>query len=307
MEIDIEDYLKSEIAGPVSYIPNPGNAGDALIAAATYQVFDRLNIQYKLVRRDRSDYRGEFLIYGGGGNFGLMKNFSSRLLQRVHRTVARLVILPHTIKDVSPLLAEFSGNVHVICRERQSYEYVKSKVTQANVFLADDMALSLDVQKLLDKSATQPSLASMAVGYGMAKLHLNGRQPAPWSAIKGAQLIGPRISEMARVSAGDTLNAFRTDSERTSVAIPADNLDISELLSLGVENKEIAMLTSRHFLAFINNYKKIRTNRLHVCIGAALLGKQVEFFDNSYFKCRAVYEYSLRRFENVRYMGAADS
>jgi exopolysaccharide biosynthesis predicted pyruvyltransferase EpsI len=45
----------------------------------------------------------------------------------------------------------------------------------------------------------------------------------------------------------------------------------------------------------------IRTNRLHVGIGAALLGKQVELSDNSYGKIKAVYAASLSCFPRVSF------
>lgn len=305
LEIDVVDYLKSEITGPVTYIPNPGNAGDALIAAATFQCLDRLKVDYTLSRRDRESFKGDFLLYGGGGNFGLVKNFSSRLLRRVHQDVKRLVILPHTIKDVSPILAEFGSNVDVICRERQSYNYVKSVAHKARVFLAHDMALQLDVDQLLHGKPRGESVGSLLVQYGVAKLRLNGLQSPPLSAIKGAARMGATLRRMAEVAPGEKLNAFRTDSEKTDIPIPVDNLDVSELLSMGVENRDLAMLTSRSFMSFLSRYKTIRTNRLHVCIGAALLGKQVDFFDNSYYKCRAVYEHSLKDFANVRYIPSA--
>lgn len=307
MEIDIVDYLKSEIMGPVTYIPNPGNAGDALIATATFQCLDRLKVDYTLARRDRASFKGEFMLYGGGGNFGLEKNFSSRLLRRVHHDAKRLVILPHTIKEVTPILVEFGSNVDVICRERQSYNYVKSVAHKARVFLAHDMALLLDVDQLLHGKPRGESVGSLLMRYGIAKLGLNGEQPPPLSALRGAYKVGSTLNSMAEVAPGETLNAFRTDSERTSMPIPADNLDVSELLSMGVENRELAKLTSRSFMSFLSRYQAIRTNRLHVCIGAALLGKQVEFFDNSYYKCRAVYEHSLKDFANVRYVTNAAS
>lgn len=64
-------FLKERCQGEVLYIPNPGNAGDALIAAATYQVLDDLGINY-LIKRHKddmeSDVSGRVVIYGGGGN-----------------------------------------------------------------------------------------------------------------------------------------------------------------------------------------------------------------------------------------------
>ena len=45
--IDINMFLAEQSGQAECYCyPNPGNAGDTLIAAATYQLFDALGIQY---------------------------------------------------------------------------------------------------------------------------------------------------------------------------------------------------------------------------------------------------------------------
>jgi exopolysaccharide biosynthesis predicted pyruvyltransferase EpsI len=49
-------------------------------------------------------------------------------------------------------------------------------------------------------------------------------------------------------------------------------------------------------------YKKIDTDRLHVAIGATLLEKKVTLFPNSYYKNKAVYDYSLRKFPNISFI-----
>jgi exopolysaccharide biosynthesis predicted pyruvyltransferase EpsI len=57
-------------------------------------------------------------------------------------------------------------------------------------------------------------------------------------------------------------------------------------------------------LSVINKYNIVNTNRLHVCIGAALLGKQVNFYPNSYYKNESIFLMSLKdKFPNVRWCG----
>jgi hypothetical protein len=84
-----------------------------------------------------------------------------------------------------------------------------------------------------------------------------------------------------------------------------DNLDMSDALAISVENRNLAYFNAKFFLGFINDFEVVNTNRLHVAIGVALLGKHVKFYPNSYFKYRAVYEYSMQKFNNVEFMGAA--
>lgn len=62
--------LIQQLGGKVNYLPNPGNAGDSLIACATYQFFERNNIEYKCCQSEKDISDNDILVYGGGGNFG---------------------------------------------------------------------------------------------------------------------------------------------------------------------------------------------------------------------------------------------
>jgi exopolysaccharide biosynthesis predicted pyruvyltransferase EpsI len=53
----------------------------------------------------------------------------------------------------------------------------------------------------------------------------------------------------------------------------------------------------------MRKFEEIRTDRLHVAIAGAVLGKSVKFHPNNYFKCRAVFEYSMaHRFSTVEWV-----
>jgi exopolysaccharide biosynthesis predicted pyruvyltransferase EpsI len=98
------------------------------------------------------------------------------------------------------------------------------------------------------------------------------------------------------------LNAFRTDVEKTDIELPADNVDLSAELELSSCDPEIATYTAKLLLTELDKYEVVRTNRLHVAIGAMLLGKKVELHGNNYYKIRAVYEYSIKgTFTNVKW------
>jgi GT2 family glycosyltransferase/exopolysaccharide biosynthesis predicted pyruvyltransferase EpsI len=71
-----------------------------------------------------------------------------------------------------------------------------------------------------------------------------------------------------------TLNAFRTDREAADGEIlAADNDDIS-----------VTAPDLEGWLRTIERHRVVRTDRAHVMIAAALMGKQVEFSDGSYHK-----------------------
>ena len=88
------------------------------------------------------------------------------------------------------------------------------------------------------------------------------------------------------------VNCFRTDNESRLWRVPKPNFDIS---NMGREYHHTLLL-----LDLLANFETINTDRLHVTIAGALLGKKVRVFDNSYHKNRSMYEYSLRdQYPNV--------
>ena len=93
------------------------------------------------------------------------------------------------------------------------------------------------------------------------------------------------------------LNAFRKDVEKTNINISNDNYDISHEL-MDIQNgfkKEKCNKITEEFLNIISNYNVINTNRTHVAVAGYLLGKKVNFYNNSYYKNKSIYEYSLKK------------
>jgi len=90
-------------------------------------------------------------------------------------------------------------------------------------------------------------------------------------------------------SGAGTLNAFRTDKEsallRGAGKLPPDNNDIS-----------ITCPSLDSWLETISRYGTIRTDRAHIMIAAALLGKNVEITSSSYHKVPAISSFSLTGF-----------
>ena len=296
MEINIQKFLITNLsAEQFIYIPNPGNAGDALIAAGTFQIFDKLGLRYSLLSRNHPLPHNGMIVYGGGGNLVLPTTFSAKFLSSVHKKAKKVVILPHTIKQVDNLLSDFTENVDIICREHVSYQYVKKHAKRANIYIADDMALSVDVKKIMQTEDSLLNNLTILSQYTASKLRLIKTQSPELLAVIKSFYLKRNYSGIQK----STLNAFRLDGEKTDVVVPNDNVDLSKLLQLGVETKRLAYLNSKILLNWISQFEIINTNRLHICIAAALLGKQVNFYKNSYFKCRAVYEKSLSKCPNI--------
>lgn len=87
---------------------------------------------------------------------------------------------------------------------------------------------------------------------------------------------------------------FRHDNEASFGRLPE-----------GFENQDASHGSHREpekLLDFIARFDEIHTDRCHGAISAALMGRRVFFYRNSYFKNQAIYEHSLTQFPNVTFV-----
>ncbi|MFP6737908.1 MAG: polysaccharide pyruvyl transferase family protein [Planctomycetota bacterium] len=90
------------------------------------------------------------------------------------------------------------------------------------------------------------------------------------------------------------LSCFRTDSESALGKPTIPSIDVSRY---GGRNDAWPLLYT------ISHFREVHTDRTHVGIAAAMLGKKTFLYDNSYHKNRSIYEHSMQELENVTYMG----
>ena len=81
------------------------------------------------------------------------------------------------------------------------------------------------------------------------------------------------------------LNAFRTDAESTLERVPAGNVDVSSVCR-----------SLEEWLQRIAAHDEVRTDRAHVMIAGAMLGKRVRYRSSAYHKVPAIARWSLRGF-----------
>jgi exopolysaccharide biosynthesis predicted pyruvyltransferase EpsI len=85
------------------------------------------------------------------------------------------------------------------------------------------------------------------------------------------------------------LNAFRGDEESLNKPLPEGNIDISVTCS-----------SLDEWLWTISQYDVVRTDRAHVMIAGAMLGKQVEYNTSNYHKVPAIAEFALKPYSVTR-------
>lgn len=281
----IETLLEPYIGAEVLFARQPGNAGDCLIAAGTFQLFDRLGLSWRSVPISVSPDRtaGRVIFLSGGGNLAHDYPHIRDFIARHHRSAQEIVLLPHTVAGNEALLAELGRNVLLIARETRSFHHLLRHAPGARAALSHDLALDLDLERL-----------RRAVG----RIELVNRRD-----MRGVAGHLKRRIRLGVPAPGPVLNAFRTDSESRGAPLAEGNFDVSQLFA-ATGPAWLHNVVARRFLGILARHREIRTDRLHVCIGALLLGKSVVFHDNSYGKNRAVYEHSLKgRFPALDWRG----
>lgn len=286
MHEELETILSSRKNDRLVYVPNVGNAGDSFIAVATYQLFNRLGLRYEIGSLSGT-YPGSIVVCAGGGNLVSLYPHMIDFIRRNQGTWRELIILPHTIRSYAEELGNFRQNCFVFCREKPSYDFVKRCAPNANTFLSHDLAFSSDLDEIRNQ---KPDLRPRSVGDFLRQLRSQARYQM-------------QLAHAARArTQPDVLNAFRVDVEKTAIEIPADNVDISSALAGNAMLPIPALLATRRMMQMISNFRAIRTNRLHVAIMAAMLGREVHFYDNSYGKNYDVFVHSMQdRFNNVHW------
>ena len=102
-------------------------------------------------------------------------------------------------------------------------------------------------------------------------------------------------NQFPQVSFGEgALNIFRSDKESILSTQPESNNDLSYN---GYATKPLNEL-----IGILQKYAQVNTDRLHIAIASTLLGKQVKLFPNSYYKNKAVFDYSLKKFPNISFV-----
>jgi len=274
--VNILNFLKKYTEKKIYYKPNPGNGGDALIAAGAFKIFKQLNLDVEIIKGTNYDHlKNKIVLYAGGGNLVNEYTNCANFIQANKDKVEELIILPHTVNGHKELLSSLDERVTLFCREEYSYNKLKSENLKINIFLDHDLAFYLDP---IDFSARSGPTIS--------------------KRLYATQMLKKMIFSKDR----KTLMAFRVDAEKTLIEIPKDNIDVSNAINHVVAMYPESMVhkTVQDLFQFLNYFDTIKTNRLHIAIAGALLKKEVFMYSNSYYKNKAIFEFSLKgKYKNV--------
>lgn len=246
------------------FVPNPGNAGDALIALGTFHYFDSQKIPFPpvvSVEEKEAIRQYDLVIYSGGGN--LIPHYGDALdvLRYASEYRKKIIVLPHTTFGYESELTRMASSLHLFCRDKVSFDMLLTRgMPDRSITLSEDMAFKID-RSFLEKYDRKPHLR--------------------------------------------TAYCMRTDveSRNRSAALFSENCDISFLWNGNLWGDRVFVeRVVASLITYICQFESVVTDRLHIGILAALLDRQVQLFPNSYYKNKAVYEFSMRnRLPNVTF------
>jgi exopolysaccharide biosynthesis predicted pyruvyltransferase EpsI len=278
--------------GPLRYVPNAGNAGDALIAAGAWQLFDELGISLVPTRTEELRL-ADVAVYAGGGNLVTEYQDCASFLERCLMVgVKRALVLPQTVRGHEALLRRLDQRFTIVCRESESLDRVGNTGTLAKIISAPDLALRLDVERLLSRCAELPVRARFA-----RDLLLHRRLPAylKWRS----RLLSLSSEHRA------TMHIIRGDAEAVAGVSGDARWDVSGLYWSEFLLRSEVEFVARDLLQLVQGAREVVTNRLHAGVAAALMGRRVTYTDNSYGKIRAVYNSSLKDIATISFGAGA--
>lgn len=269
------------------YLPNPGNMGDCLIAAATYKLFDKIELNYKILNQIPN--KPFTLVYGGGGIWvGNYKEDYQKILDIFKSpNLKKCIILPSGFYECPDLIDILDERFIVFAREERSFNYLKNSGIKSEILLGDDIVINADISELQSEVRNK---------YFVSKNIFENLKIYRKFYLRIDKKIKNALKKYDNFKVGYFL---REDVEKTTDDKPYNNFDLSNCKSSFWKNKKLTYAIAKIFIDTIDKFEIIVTNRLHIAICAANLNKKVFLLDNNYGKNSAIYNYSLKNRENV--------
>ncbi|MGD0645057.1 MAG: polysaccharide pyruvyl transferase family protein [Candidatus Bathyarchaeia archaeon] len=210
------------------------------------------------------------ILIHGGGNMNDLWPHGIRLLKNVinHNPESVIIVGPQSYwfrkANFQKLFLEAKQEIHFFCRERYSYDLLRSMNRPKNVHIS----LSHDTAFYLSKKDFHPKQG----GYDLICFRTDKES-----------VLSQKASDLKRLPRNGIIDLRQSEN---GLVVE----DISRLYDFD------------DFANLIEGARKVFTDRLHVAILAAILGKDTTLFSNSYYKNKGVHEYSLFNYPNVKFV-----
>lgn len=212
--------------------------------------------------------KDEVILIQGGGDFNDMcGSYGLRLLKTIlkHCPENILIVGPQSyyfeMTNFPKFFTNHKGKVYLFCREKFSYKLLQS------------MRFPENVKILLSRDMAFYAIEDILPLYKNAKVNSFSYDLLAFRE-DVESIINDEIKKLIKMKIGGTRRILESD-----ISIRAKNL--SEFFNL--------IVCSR----------RVYTDRLHIGMVAALLGKKVFLFPCCYWKTKGVYLYNLKNYNNV--------
>lgn len=289
------------------FLPNKGNLGDIVIAASEFQYFNANNLNYKVYEIEKKYSEPFNFVYGGGGIWHKLYQKDYQEVIDIFKSplLKKCVVLPSSFYDCEDAINSFDERFTVFCREKQSFEYCKSLNNKAQFILADDMVIGADFNVFKKPFLDFENFEQFKLNH----INYESIYLYYYNKLKNAQYFLSQIEGTSpdpnpQCPTGKSIAKIgyllRTDNESINKLDNIKTIDPSSLVGGFGCDIGLDFLFAKIFLATINKFDIVVTDRLHVGICAAKLGKQTLLLDNSYKKLSEVYKNSLYKYKNVK-------
>lgn len=255
--------LLNELRGleAFTYIPSPGNMSSMLIGAVTERFFDEHKISYLTYQKWSV---ADHIVFGGGDFWSSEHRSVWEEYLPILRQALKVVILPSIFRNCPDFIECLDSRFTVFCSDEESYQYLQTAQTGAKIILDHDMALRAEV-KIIN---------------------------SPTPAIKNPHYCYTAFRKIVKLRSRDIAYFMSEQAPRTDI----DIINIAQVDS--ATNKDDCIFHAKFMLCLVGYFNVIVTDRPHVAIAAALMGKEVYMVGRD---CQYLYERSLKDCSHVHY------
>ena len=251
-----------------------------------------LDFPHSVLCRTLSDFKGRritCLMNKGNCGDGLIHMGGRRLLRTLGLEYEEIVHPSPAAGDV--LLVYGAGNlVRNACGMTYMLKQYLGSFRQFVILPASIDVECIQVVKLL-KSLPRSAIifCRETVSHSTLKKHF----PSANAHLSHDLAFYADLREWAARPHSGTTSVYRVDFEKRATKKPliGDLFDASN----GTQDEP------QRLLDHVARYSVVHTDRTHGAVSAAMMGREVHLYANSYFKNRAIFEHSLQNFPNVRF------
>jgi exopolysaccharide biosynthesis predicted pyruvyltransferase EpsI len=285
--------------------PLVGNNGDRLIEMGSRRAL--ADAQLNLVDDVQ---QAELIIMNGG--YGISDLYLEGLQTLRHYGTqypdVPLVVLPSSIRVDAPVLSEALGTHRAPTRLYAREEYTLQALRATAFATPVDIGLDHDMAFHLQQSAWFETVRRMCREQHWLIVERTDAEARTAASSAGVPVprsfVGALPGGLRRVLRRVRVRQHRLRAARTAFALEARRrMQADARTSLPVYAADISIpdiCAFDEFTRLIARSAGVATNRLHVAILAALLGKPTYLWTAATNKIKGIYEYSLRHYPNVQ-------